>query len=286
MPRPPNPLPMTMILLGNRLGFQIIEHVLDLPGLRAERSEEGAGVLELLLEGFPGGRVAVVKIVHQLIRYAELVAEFGDLMAEGLIEGRAEEAGAGGELEKGRRFEFRQAAGGTTGIGKIHGLAADEGVAIEDAKEFLLETAEAFGFGGAGDAFGRVTGGEGDEAEGGEKGGSLAELAVDGGLSAARHFVVHAGKVVDDERGAVEEFDGNGSAGDEADVGAGEPADAKGEDGPEALASGEDSKAHRLEDWIRSAAGMVTEDRFQGVIDEGSVGDEGRQCCRAHHNTP
>lgn len=72
-------------------------------------------------------------------------------------------------------------------------MAAHEGIAIEDAEKFLLKATEAFGFGGTGYTFGGLAGGEGDEAEGGEDGGSLTELAVDGRLAAAHHFVVHAG---------------------------------------------------------------------------------------------
>ena len=165
-------------------------------------------------------------------------------------------------------------------------MAADEGVAIEDAEEFLLEAAEHFGFGGAGDAFGGLAGGEGDEAEGGEEGGGFTELAMDGGLAAPHHFIVHAGEVVDDEGGAMEEFDGECTFGDEADVGVRHAADAEGEDGSESLASVEHGKAHRLKDGIGGRTGGAVERLFECVVDEVAVSDESGQKCRAHHDTP
>ena len=230
--------------------------------------------------------MAVVEIVHELVCDAEFEAEFGDVSAAGFVERRAEEASAGGEFEEGGGFEFGEAAGAAAGGGEVHGLATDEGVAIEDAEEFLLEAAEAFGFGGAGDAFGGLAGGEGDEAEGGEEGGGFAELAMDGGLASAHEFVVHAGEVVDDEGGAMEEFDGEGAFGDEAHVGVGHATDAKGEDRPEALASVEDGKAHRLEDGVGGRAGRDVEGQFKSFVDDIPVGDEGGQKCQAHHDTP
>lgn len=200
--------------LSDRLGFEVVEHLGDFGGLGAEEGEERASIGELAFEGFAGAGVAVVEIVHELVGDAEFEAEMGGLLTEGFIERGAEESSAGGEFEEGSGFEFGEAAGAAAWGGEVHGLATDEGVAIEDAEEFLLEAAEQFGFDGAGDAFGGLAGGEGDEAEGGEDGGGFAELAVDGGLAAAHHFVVHAGEVVNDEGGAVEEFDGEGAFGD------------------------------------------------------------------------
>jgi len=237
--------------LGEGLCFEVVEHLGDFSGLGAKGGEEGAGIGELAFEGLAGGGVAVVHIVHKLVGDAELEAELGGLLTERFIEGGAEETGPGGEFEEGGGFEFGEAAGAATGGGEVHGLAADEGVAIENAEEFLLEAAEQFGFGGAGDAFGGLAGSQGDKAEGGEDGGGFAELAMDGGLAAAHQFVVHAGEVVDDEGGAVEEFNSEGSFGDEADIRVRHAADTEGEDGPEPLAAVEYGKAHRLEDGIR-----------------------------------
>lgn len=272
--------------LGDRLCFQVVEHVGDFGGLGVEGSEEGTGVGELVIEGFAGVGVAVVEIVHELVGDAEFEAEFGDVSAEGFVERGAEETGAGGELEEGGGFKFGEAAGAGAGGGEVHGLAADEGVAIEDAEEFLLEATEAFGFGGGGDAFSGLAGGEGDEAEGGEEGGGFAELAMDGGLASAHEFIVHAGEVVDNEGGAVEEFDGEGTFGDEAQVGVGHAADAEGEDGPETLAAVEDSEAHRLEDGVGGRAGGDVEGQFKGFVNEIPVSDEVGQKCQAHHDTP
>ena len=165
-------------------------------------------------------------------------------------------------------------------------MPTDEGIAIEDAEKFLLEAAEAFGFGGAGDTFGGLAGGEGDEAEGGEDGGGLTELAVDGRLAAAHHFVIHAGEVVDDKGGAVEEFDGESASGDEVKIRVRHAAYAEREDGAETLAAVEHSKAHRLKDWIKGRAGRAFEGLFKGLVDEIPVGDESGQQCRAHHDTP
>jgi len=272
--------------LGDGLCFEVVEHFGDFGGLGAEGGEEGAGIGELAFEGFTGGGVAVVKIVHELVGDAEFEAELGGLLAEGFIEGGAEETGAGGEFEEGGGFEFGELTGAATGGGEIHGLATDEGVAIEHAKEFLLEAAEQFGFGGAGDAFGGLAGGEGDETEGGEDGGGFAELAMDGGLAAAHHFVVHTGEVVDDEGGAVEEFDGQGTFGDEAHVRVCHAADAEGEDGSEPLAPVEHSETHRLEDGIEGRTGGNVESLFESFVEEIPISDEGGQQCRAHHDTP
>ena len=272
--------------LGDGLCLEVVEHCGDFGGLGAEGGEEGAGIRELAFEGFAGGGMAVVEIVHKLVGDAEFEAELSGLLAEGFIERRAEEAGAGGECEEGGGFEFGESAGAATGRGEVHGLAADEGVAIEDAEEFLLKAAEHFGFCGAGDALGGLSGGEGDEAEGGEEGGGFAELAMDGGLAATHHFVVHAGKVVDDEGGAVEEFDGESSFGDEAHIRLRHAADAEGEDGSEPLATIENGKTHRLEDGIGGRTGGDIESLFERFVDEVAVSDESGQKCRAHHDTP
>lgn len=277
---------MTMIFLGNRLSFQVIEHFVDLRGLGREGVEQGARLRQLLLELGPRGGVAVVQVVHQLVGDAEFVAEVAELMAVRLIERRSEQTGPGGELEQGRRLQLSEATGGGAGRGEVHGLAADEGVAVEHAQKFLLEAAQVFGLGGAGDPFGGMAGGEGDEAEGGEHGGRFAKLTVDGGLAAAHHLVVHAGQVVDNERGAVEEFDGDGATGDQLEIGVGQAADAQGEDGTEPLSSVEDGKPHGGGDGIRSGSGVIAEDQFESVIDEVAVGDESRHSCRAHHDTP
>ena len=61
--------------------------------------------------------------------------------------------------------------------------------------------------GAAGDGFPGERVGAVDEREGGEDGAGFAELDVDGRLAAALGGVVHAGKIVEEERGGVEVFE-------------------------------------------------------------------------------
>ena len=137
-----------------------------------------------------------------------------------------------------------------------------------------MEIEEACAVGGAGIAVDGGAGGERDEAEGGEDGGGFSEGDMDGGPVAAEGVVVHAGKIVDDQGGAVKEFDGSGGAEGEGRGCAEHLGDAEGEDGTDAAARGEDGVAHGFAEVGRGGAWQGREERGEVAVDEVAVKGE------------
>ncbi len=137
-----------------------------------------------------------------------------------------------------------------------------------------MEIEEAGAIAGAGVAVDGGAGGEGDEAEGCEDGVGFAEGDVDGGAVAAEGVVIHAGKVVDDEGGAVEELDGGGGAEGRGRGCVEHSGDAEGEDGTDAAAGAEDGVAHGFADLGRGGAWQGRKERGEVGVDEAAVEGE------------
>lgn len=229
-------------------------------GGRLKRSEAGASAVELGVDGRQVGGFVVEVVVDGLEGAAELPGEAAKAAGRGAVGISEDETRLGGQEEEGNGFELVDAVARLLALGgvelEVKVLPFTEAAGIEGAEEFALEADEAGDLGGRAGLLDDGAGGEGDKAEGGEQGGSLAEGDVGGGTVAALGIIVHAGQVVDDEGGAVDEFDGGRGAKGEDVFLAAEAGDAESKEGAEALPLAEDSVLHGATEGAGGLAGV------------------------------
>lgn len=272
--RPPKPLPITAISFD----IETIEQIEERHGAAAEGSETGPRAVEAFSGGRHGVDFPVGEIVAHLISDTEIAAEGGQraLLRAGYA--GEERAGADGEFKKrdGLQGGETDAMGLAFDIvkGEIERLAGDHAVAVERREKPDLEIEEPRQFARMAVKIDDGTGGEGDQAEGGEQGVGLAEGDVDGGTAATERVVIHAGQVVHDQRGAMEEFDGGGGAEAQRRGGSEHFGDAEGEEGAKPLAASEDGVAHGF-GYRRRGDERRREQAFELVLDPLLAGEEG-----------
>lgn len=250
---------------------------MEFTGGGAEGGERGAGGIEPLVNKGEVADFPVQIVINGLEGAAEIPGEAAETAGRGAVGVREEETSLGGEDEEGDGFQFVDAI--THGFAliaaelEVEVLALAEAAGLEGAQEFALKPDEAGNLGGRAGLLDDGAGGESDKAERGEHGGGFAEGDVGSGPVAARVLVVHAGEVVNNERGAVDDLYRGGRAEGKEVVLAAEASDAESENGPEALPLAEDGVLHGAPEG---------RGRLTGVEQGGEVGfDDGTVGCKA-----
>ena len=160
-------------------------------------------------------------------------------------------------------------------------LAADQAAAAGGIGEFADERVGEGGLRGV--ALGEETEGVGEERVAGEEGGGFVELFVRRGPAAAQVVVIHARKVVVDERVGVDALDGDGGGQGVGRTVAEQLGGGEDEDGAEAFAAGFEAVAHRGVE-ARRARRRGREVEVEAAFDGGDVafefGGEVHWACR------
>jgi hypothetical protein len=267
-------------------GVKVVQQFVQRPGGAAEAGDVGARTVDALDRLSGRGGVAVEVVIDGLESVAEFARERVETEAIRGSEVGEDIAAFDRQREKRHCFEFVD-GGAVRGVAEaeVHRLTADEGRTVERLEQAVLE----------GDEFGgvrRVAGvlddrprGEGDQGEGGEHGGGFSEGDVRGGFAPAELGVVHAGKVIDNERGAVEQFNCAGGARYVWFWGVENPAYPEGEQRANALTTFENCMAHGAEDGSRLIGTLGAEQFGEIVLNELLIGLEGggsRRECQRH----
>jgi hypothetical protein len=237
--------------------FEVVEEVVEFGWVR-DGVKRGAGFADGGEGAGAGGDFAVEEVVGELIGAAEGAGEFDGGEGDGGIGVEGERAGAAGEIEEGDGFELVDAGAEQGAVvaleAEVEVLAFTEAGGVEDAEQMGLEVEDGGAGGGVEVEGEQASAGETDEAEGGEQGGGFAEDLMGSGAAAAFGFVVHAGEVVDDEGGAVDEFDSGGGAESKWGFDAEGTGNAEGEDGAQTLSVAEDGVVHGLSEGAAGCA--------------------------------
>lgn len=302
----------------SRFLFSAHGHVLDervqkggIAGQFAKRAERGCGVfggdaarsfdavkfherrlvgLRVLTGGLAERRGVgggVEDVVDDLERQAEVAAR----AAEGGEVARVRAADETAQHEGGRdhrggfvEMNELQLVGGRVGFflrEEVFHLAADQAAAAGGIGEFADERVGEDGVHSV--ALGEETEGVGEERVAGEEGGGFVELLVRRGPAAAQVVVIHARKVVVDERVGVDALDGDGGGQGVGRSVAEQLGGGEDEDGAEAFAAGFEAVAHRGVESRRARRGG-REVEVEAAFDGGDVvfefGGEVHGACR------